>query len=101
MLQDLDTKVSEDDDAKGLGDDSNAPNPESKEDRTVQEEGETPSRSPSKRKRQAMADEEEEPETKAQKRGGHRTKVVRRASGDDSKKDVSLSSDLLDNALRM
>lgn len=93
---------------KGLGDDSNAPNPE---DDTVKEEDadrvdeakvevgdvkSEPESTPSKRKRTEdvmdaddgrEGDEEVKP-AKQERKGGHQTKVVRRTS-DDTNKDVS------------
>ncbi|RXK39996.1 hypothetical protein M231_02636 [Tremella mesenterica] len=75
---------------KGLGDDSNAPNPTPTvspgKTPGVKKEQPTP-----KRKRQSESDAEEEAQEKPQgRRGGHQTKVVRRTDPEDHKAAVCL-----------
>jgi hypothetical protein len=76
---------------KGAGDDSNAPNPSASADEkpAIKQEKSTPS----KRKRtDAPDDDSEEGGVKrkaTEKRGGHQTKVIRRADSDDGSKAVS------------
>lgn len=80
-------EIGEGDEEKGLGDDSNAPNPEVKDEPVVNEDDAKLSGvSPSKRKRPLPEEEQEERNGKGQeKRGGRQTKVIRKASGDDNK----------------
>jgi len=80
--------VTAQDDEKGLGDDSNAPNP----DATAEEKPSTRDEIGGKRKQDdvAVEAEEDDEEKKPEKRGGHQTKVVRRTASDDGNKAVSL-----------
>ena len=86
----IDTKVTEQDEEKGLGDDSNAPNPGATEEEKPSIKGEA-----SGKRKRGPADvdvsnkEQEEEEMKPEKRGGHQTKVVRRTPSDDTNKAVS------------
>jgi hypothetical protein len=89
----LDTQISPGHKTKGIGDDSNAPNPDAGGD-TVKDEKPmsrtTPGEaSPSKRKRAQGAATEDEPAETPQRKGGHQTKVVRRTLSDDKGKAVS------------
>jgi len=81
-------EVDEGDVEEGMGDDSNAPNPGAATEAKPELKEETAS--PSKRKREAGTDEEETEKDKdkpAVKKGGHQTKVIRRA--EPEKTDVS------------
>ncbi|RSH90757.1 hypothetical protein EHS25_009932 [Saitozyma podzolica] len=88
----LDTRISPGHKTKGIGDDSNAPNPHVGSG-TVKEEKPTSRRapseaSPSKRKRaqDAVLEDEPAPAETSQRKGGHQTKVVRRNLSDDKGK---------------
>ncbi|KAK1925910.1 hypothetical protein DB88DRAFT_485565 [Papiliotrema laurentii] len=87
-------EIGEGDEEKGLGDDSNAPNPEVKDEPVVNEDDAKLSGvSPSKRKRPLPEEEQEERNGKGQeKRGGRQTKVIRKASGDDNKEQPSITN---------
>lgn len=89
----LSTTIVEGDTEVGLGDDSNAPNPEVKAEEGVKAEERS---TPGKRKR---AKEEEKPDLdeddgkKAKpKRAGHQIEVVRRKDADEGSKSVSRPS---------
>ena len=85
-VEDLDTKG---DKEKGLGDDSNAPNPEPIAD--VKPSGRSDRNA--KRKREVGEDEgeaESKAENNPERRAGHQTKVIRRVPSDDTNKAVSL-----------
>ena len=87
VAEGIETKIEDDDDEKGLGDDSNAPNPTAKaEEKTSIEEEVGDKR---KLGEEAIGDEEELEQTKPEKRGGHQIKVIRRTASDDSNKAVS------------
>lgn len=94
----LDTQISLGHKTKGIGDDSNAPNPDDGSAGAVEEEKPISKRtlseaSPSKRKRAQDAVDLDEPaqvET-PQRKGGHQTKVVRRNLSDDKGKAVRLA----------
>jgi hypothetical protein len=88
--KELSTTIFEGDTEVGLGDDSNAPNPEVKEEDGVKKEEKA---TPGKRKR---AQEEEKPDLdeddgkKAKpKRAGHQIEVVRRKDADEGSRSVS------------
>ena len=93
-----DTKITPSDDEKGLGDDSNAPNPQAQGAVKHESRGKSPlleakikaeDQSPSKRKRKPTEEPEEvgKPGREGRK-GGHQTQVVRKTSQDDDKKEV-------------
>lgn len=79
-------EVADGDQEKGLGDDSNAPNPEA----SAEEKPSIKEEAGAKRKRGKDAElEDEVQEKKPEKRGGHQTRVIRRTSSDDGNKAVS------------
>lgn len=82
------TVISPGDKEEGLGDDSNAPNPDVKEEEkpSVKDEKGTPG----KRKRADNKEEvaEEEEEKPKPKRAGHQIEVVRRKEADEGSKSV-------------
>ena len=90
-----DTKITPSDDEKGLGDDSNAPNPQTQDAVKHESRGRSPlpeasikaeNQSSSKRKREAP--EEVGKSGTEGRKGGHQTQVVRKTSQDDDKKEV-------------
>ena len=84
--ENITTDITKDDEAKGLGDDSNAPNPE-----TLADMKPSLRSGDSKRKREAEVVEtalESKPEKEPERRGGHQTKVIRRVPSDDANKAV-------------
>ena len=89
----LSTTIVEGDTEVGLGDDSNAPNPEVQaEERVKAEERSTPGkRKRAKEEEKPDLDEEEGKKAKP-KRAGHQTEVVRRKDADEGSKSVSRPS---------
>jgi hypothetical protein len=79
----LDTQISPGHKTKGIGDDSNAPNPDAGGD-TVKDEKPMSRTTPGE-----GAATEDEPAETPQRKGGHQTKVVRRTLSDDKGKAVS------------
>lgn len=112
MKDDLKSEITPDDEEKGLGDDSNAPNPATKDEKpSVRKETEDSedivkledlgvtkeeASIPSKRKREEHEEQEEEKgeKKKPEKHAGRQTKVIRK-SEDDAKTDVSDQTQVL------
>lgn len=125
-VDEIRTHITKEDEEKGLGDDSNAPNPgaseeekpslksdeekpelESEEIKPEPHAGEEPTSElkveqgqktndetldkPASKRKRALSDDNEVEDVKEEpkKRGGHQTKVVRKADVEDGKKDVS------------
>jgi len=95
----IDTEVTAHDGEKGLGDDSNAPDPEATEEEKPSIEAEAGSKRKRGRPAEVVADEEEQ-EKKQEKRGGHQTKVIRRTPSDDTNKAVGSLGGCGDLSLR-